>query len=165
MPRIETTGWSEDRKRYWELTQKYREGELTVEEDRESARLWERIRVENIKALPLPTCCKQTQSYPAVHLSVSEVEVGVPETAVWYPVLVDSLPPDNEREPGPWYKSLPEAHFCPYCGKALPKMQRKATPPLPLRVFTDGGYYCDTCGERGNGCVCFPREAAFEPVP
>jgi len=57
---------------------------------------------------------------------------------------------------------MPEAKFCTFCGEALPKMVRKATPPIPLCIVTDGGYYCDTCKQR-LPCTCLPPSAAFEP--
>ena len=47
--------------------------------------------------------------------------------------------------------------FCPYCGTKLPTPV-KTTPLLhPIRKVTDGGYYCDTCGDRLACCRCWPE--------
>ncbi len=58
--------------------------------------------------------------------------------------------------------------FCPYCGMKLPTPV-KTTPLLsPIRKVTDGGYYCDTCGERLMCCHCWPELVGWRlerPIP
>lgn len=157
----DTTGWDEARKRYQELSTKDT-CTLTNAEDREMSQLWERLHSEGLRAGPKLTCCQAIQTYPTVYLSVGESTEGPPETARWRAMLVpDSMDP-NQRD-STWYENLPEAHFCPYCGTALPKVRRKADPPKPLRV-SGGGHYCDTCEKRLGGCMCLPPAAAFESV-
>jgi hypothetical protein len=57
---------------------------------------------------------------------------------------------------------IEQAFFCPFCGEKLPALRKKREqPPLVMRI-TDGGYYCDTCGERANPCECSPPEECWE---
>lgn len=62
-------------------------------------------------------------------------------------------------------QTMPEPTHCPFCGTPLPKMVRKDPIPPHICRVTDGGYYCDTCKQRLNACICDPPEAAFEPEP
>ena len=53
--------------------------------------------------------------------------------------------------------------FCPHCGCPLPEV-RKSALKIPVTVCTDGGYYCNTCGETLDDCMCYPPELAWEVV-
>jgi len=44
--------------------------------------------------------------------------------------------------------------FCPSCGTKMPGIRLKAIQPKKVSIVTDGGYYCDTCGERLIACGC-----------
>lgn len=56
-----------------------------------------------------------------------------------------------------------EVKFCPFCGKNLPKIIKKRKLPKKLVKITDGGYYCDTCGERLDQCACAGTVQAYKP--
>lgn len=55
-----------------------------------------------------------------------------------------------------------EIHFCPHCGMKLPEIVKKTNPPKKIRVISDGGYYCDTCGKRLMLCECHRQEEMWE---
>lgn len=61
-----------------------------------------------------------------------------------------------------WYPAFHDASFCPFCGQKLPEIKRREKPISPICKVTDGGYYCDTCGERLHACKCYPCEFAWE---
>lgn len=63
-----------------------------------------------------------------------------------------------------WTINGHEASFCPFCGDRLPAVRRRAVQPELVCRVSDGGYYCDTCGERLNCCGCAAPEAAWEPA-
>ena len=144
---------------------------LSDEEDSELGNLVGDRHVDIMMMIPLPMCCEAARKWPAVTFSVdSGGDAG-----------------DSHTDPGRWWVSqhreldltlssvtrhryapadaFPPPKFCPYCGTPLPEMRRKdPMPPTVCRV-TDGGYYCDTCHERLNCCLCDPPSSAFEPVP
>lgn len=62
------------------------------------------------------------------------------------------------------FDNIPIVRFCPYCGQKLPKMVLKKAPPQNshLCTVTDGGYYCDTCNERLDACICDPVSILLE---
>jgi hypothetical protein len=64
-----------------------------------------------------------------------------------------------------YHDALPAPKFCPYCGTLLPEMRLKDPVPENVTRVLDGGYYCSTCHERLNECLCDPPSSAFEPVP
>ena len=68
-------------------------------------------------------------------------------------------------DPNYYAGAYPEPKFCPYCGTALPKLVRKKPMPKNICRVTDGGYYCSTCRERLDNCLCDPPASAFEPEP
>ncbi len=68
----------------------------------------------------------------------------------------------RENSKPEWIMAGESINFCPWCGKKLPELIKSETPPEPLCRVTDGGYYCDTCGERLHGCQCHPPWAAYE---
>jgi hypothetical protein len=125
-------------------------------QEREAAEARERA----LKAIPVPTCCQAAQTQPVVWLSLEDPGNKPSDTAGarWRAKVNRDL---AFRGGDRWVH--PEVKFCPHCGENLPEMVRKKSPPEPLCRFSDGGYYCDTCKERLNCCVCLPPEAAFEP--
>ncbi len=52
--------------------------------------------------------------------------------------------------------------FCPFCGARVPGVRRRAELPPRVMVIVDGGYYCDTCGERLDACDCPSPETMWE---
>lgn len=56
-----------------------------------------------------------------------------------------------------------DCDYCPFCGKKLPEI-RPRQKKMKVCVVTDGGYYCDTCGNRLHACRCPPPEFAWEPT-
>lgn len=56
-----------------------------------------------------------------------------------------------------------EVKFCPFCGKKLPDIEPSGSTEKICKI-TDGGYYCDTCGERLRVCECLPITANWKPV-
>lgn len=50
---------------------------------------------------------------------------------------------------------------CPFCGKKVPEVVKYSCPPPWIRIISDGGYYCDTCGERLMSCGCSPPETLW----
>ena len=52
--------------------------------------------------------------------------------------------------------------FCPNCGKKLPDVVKKEHPPEKIFNCKDGGYRCDTCGERNHACECACPHLAWE---
>lgn len=60
---------------------------------------------------------------------------------------------------------LPLLKACPYCAAALPAIVPVDPPPSPMCSVTDGGYYCDTCKERLDACVCYPEFMAWQAAP
>lgn len=58
----------------------------------------------------------------------------------------------------------PRPKFCPFCGKPLPKLVKRAKPPKQISLIVDGGNSCDTCGERLSNCACATPEQAWEPA-
>lgn len=102
-----------------------------------------------------PECCEAAQKQVAVYLCFSDVVYHCAERPHW---RVDAY---LDGSIGPMRT---EARFCPYCGTALPGFQKKEKPPSPLCVVTDGGYYCDSCGERLHGCKCLPPDAAWRII-
>lgn len=53
--------------------------------------------------------------------------------------------------------------FCPWCGAKLPEMERTRT-DAKICVVKDGGYYCDTCEERLQNCLCDFPAVEWTPV-
>lgn len=61
-------------------------------------------------------------------------------------------------------KSPPVVTHCPFCGTPVPEIVPRETTNKICRVI-DGGYYCDTCGERLHACRCMPPEYAWTTKP
>ena len=119
--------------------------------------------------IPKPTCCDEIQRWPVIVAGLDGKSEDTNECgARWYFRIA---PPD--RGGGPYgypefqkkYFGAPEPSNCPFCGTALPKLRVKENPPPVTQVehVNDGGYYCNTCGERcGWGCRCLPAICRFE---
>lgn len=146
--------------------------------DEEESRLYllrdilhDRCRTAQMEAIPLPTCCEAARKFPTIAFFVDDGDGDSNKTeGRWVTATHDKLSTfargkfygDHQSR---WYEDKPSPTHCPYCGEALPEMRRKAKRPRGMCRVEDGGYYCSTCKERLNCCLCLPPEAAFEPVP
>lgn len=151
----------------WKLQAKDRNDRISQADARRLGKLQDQRDGEIVDAIPKLTCCDEAKGYHAVRFSVDIYDSDEPpKEGRWYLPESESLARHRQSRDPDWHKKKPpEPKFCPFCGTAVPKMRLKADPPKDLCRVTDGGYYCDTCGERLNGCLCLPAEAAFEPVP
>lgn len=103
-----------------------------------------------------PECCDAARDFMPVILC-SELDGTKPR---WYLHLrqdPDYFCLDEKGMP----KKIPAPTCCPFCAKPLPKLVLKDPSPTPLCV-TDG-YHCNTCGERGGSCYCYPPWAIWGP--
>lgn len=106
----------------------------------------------------MPECCQTMIDTAAVVLLTPEgVEIG----------KLDGTPKWGVRTGDPregYYDTFgfKEAKFCPFCGQPVPEIERRTT-DRKVMVVTDGGYYCDTCGERCNCCSCLPLAFHWQP--
>lgn len=149
--------FAEKHQRYAELR---RDPELSDEQFAEKEELGQWLNEAIIRSVPVPSCCKASQDYPAIALQ-PELETG---RVRWLAATHDFI---TERlyHQASWYLSRPDAQVCPYCGKALPEVRLKDPPPAPLCTYEPDSGYCDTCGERLMCCLCYPPMAAYEEVP
>ena len=122
---------------------------------------------EGIFVIPKPTCCAAMQKFPAIVASDDGSSQDTEKCGVrWYIRIAGSLRSglvgyeEWERD---MVRRPPHPKFCPFCGTGLPQLVLKEEPPAgPVEHVTDGGYYCDTCGERcGGPCRCLPTVARF----
>lgn len=136
----------------------------TKDQDTEFDELWGVRRREQAEAIPRPNCCDAIQKYPVITFVVGIGGDTTENQGHWR----------TKVEEGFWYKfytgdltrylkRMPDPEYCPFCGTHVPNMVRKNPPPPNICRVTDGGYYCDTCHERLDGCICNPPESAFEP--
>jgi hypothetical protein len=121
-------------------------------------------RFEQLALIPRPTCCEAIQKYPVITFEVSDG----PDSSLADGRWGFRLPPEFWDHFGTgglikYIQDMPEPEYCPFCSSTLPKMIRKDPPPPHLCRITDGGFYCDTCLERLDGCICDPPTSAFEP--
>lgn len=107
-------------------------------------------------AQPTPQCCADSRAHLAI-VFVVDVYDEHDSRPAWRLRLASPRSFENGRPPVPT--------FCPFCGTRLPTMTKKAVPPAPLMVCTDGGNHCDTCEERLSSCTCWPPETAYEANP
>jgi len=141
---------------------------LTREEGAEFSALAIQKHTDLMNMVPLPTCCEDARTHPAVVFSVGycgeDTHVAPGE---WVVATHDKMAQVRLEENRKHYydKPAPSAKFCPYCGKALPVMRRKDPIPATVCRVVDGGYYCSTCRERLCNCLCDPASSAFEPDP
>lgn len=104
-------------------------------------------RQSEIAALrPKLTCCARANRF---------TKAGV--DGKWYPKALKYEEFTDGQDCG-------DVFFCVACGTKLPDLQLKQSQAPTLCVVTDGGYYCDTCGERIQSCWCDPLESAYEVV-
>lgn len=135
----------------WTLLREWRPAD---EDDEEALReLWTcRVR-QQYDELPRLDCCDVGRACVGIS-SLLENPDGPPH---W---LVSRWKRGEVDFGGPMHAS-----HCPGCGQRLPDLRRKTVPPIHIAIFTDGGYYCDHCGERADSCPCSFPAAAWEAVP
>lgn len=107
-----------------------------------------------------PGCCKKMIESEAVFMSFPESFYdGDTETPPVWKIMGKVVSPYNPKVK---FDGGVLAKYCPFCGKDLPEIV-KVEPPGPVCKCTDGGYYCDTCGERLMGCLCLKPDKAWGP--
>lgn len=143
------------------LVRKEDDDSITDEEGRRLGKLQVAREAELLDAVPKLTCCDAARGFDAVRFSVEGLDDQVPERGRWRVREHDGRDGLRRRRRS---EEPPDVRFCPFCAAPVPRTRRMERPPLDLCVVTDGGYYCDTCFERLNGCLCLPPEAAFEVV-
>jgi len=52
--------------------------------------------------------------------------------------------------------------FCPWCAAEVPGLVKQPDPAEHYTCYSDGGYYCDECSERLQGCFCLPAVCAWK---
>jgi hypothetical protein len=115
---------------------------------------------EERPGLVTPKCCAAAQTYKAVVLSV-DVYGDVPSNEVEPRWFVPTSAKDEIFDAA----AIPRPTACPFCATPLPAPVRRTDNPR-VCVVSDGGYYCDTCGERLRSCECLTPEQAYEiPTP
>jgi hypothetical protein len=135
------------------------------EQEYEFDRLMDQRRCEQRASVPHLTCCAAIQEYPVIRFNVPIEGGDTYKASGHWRVRVDDRFWDeyNGGHYLEYVKGLPDPEYCPFCSATLPKMTRKNPPPPNICRVTDGGYYCDTCHERLDGCICNPPASAFEP--
>lgn len=150
-------GRSEEVARYRALSAREGKPGFSVEERREWDRLGDELHQSAEASIPKPGCCEAMRLHPAVTFVVDDMPDSRTGRGWWRARYYDQRAPiDHHHTPA-------EASFCPFCGKGLPKMRRKNPVPADVCVINDGGYYCSTCRERLQACICLSPAAAFEP--
>jgi hypothetical protein len=141
------------------------EDDFTEDESRRLDELRDARGRARFDAFPKLTYCDVARGFHAVAFFADMTYEAPPEGGRWRMREHDSLGEERRMRDPDWHKKeVPGARFCPFCGALTPEMRLRAKPPPDLCVVTDGGYYCDTCGERLRSCRCLPPEAAFEEV-
>ena len=141
---------------------------LTREEDAEFWDLARQRHTDIMNMIPLPTCCEDARTHPAVVFSVGYYGKDTHTTpGEWFVATHEKMTHVRREEDRDHYydKPAPSAKFCPYCGMALPVMRRKNPIPATVCRVKNGGYRCSTCSERLSNCFCDPAASAFEPDP
>jgi hypothetical protein len=117
------------------------------------------------KQIVTPKCCEAAQKWPVVQFCINNYDNTENSDGRWTGVLLENaFEIFGNRDWSGWYDKKPDVKFCTYCGKELPKMVRtKPRPERKVCKITDGGYYCDTCGERLMNCECDLPSSVFEP--
>jgi hypothetical protein len=112
-----------------------------------------------------PNCCLAAQHYPSIVFRLNDYYDTENSDGHWHITLIEpSWDFVFGKDYSGWSDEKPDVKFCPYCGKPLPKMVRtKPGPDQKICKITDGGYYCDTCGERCDNCICDLAESVFVP--
>lgn len=101
-----------------------------------------------------PQCCEEVKQNQAVYLALplSWYDGDKTVSPVW---KVRSIDPKTQLN------HHCEAKYCPFCGKHLPAIV-PVVAPRPV-CATNDGYYCTTCKQRLNCCLCLPPERAWGP--
>jgi hypothetical protein len=137
---------------------------ISEEEEVELDKLMGQRRKEQTAAVPRPSCCAAIQKYPVITFSVNDDDDTATAEGSWRIRVGERFHSDFfTGDICEYISGFPNPEYCPFCGSTLPNMVRKDPPPPNICRVTDGGYYCDTCKERLNGCICDPPAAAFEP--
>ena len=109
-----------------------------------------------------PACCGYAKNFIRLRYTeyyVSDKDYFLSHTPFWY--IHKAEPANEDRE---WVAEELEIYFCPRCGLELPKIRVKEKLPERIVTITDGGYYCDTCGDRLNECRCSRPEDIWEVI-
>jgi hypothetical protein len=102
-----------------------------------------------------PLCCQEIQECCVVYLT------WPPETPSVEFLTV--APKWATRAPEKYHHRV-WVTYCPFCGEALPDIERRLE--LPKMIWTpagDGDHYCATCGERNMGCGCLRPTWYWQP--
>lgn len=97
-------------------------------------------RAEILAELPVPFCCPL----------IAGARVVYPTDGRWYALF---------PVPGNGHSSA-QVHACPFCATKLSALVLKKEPPPQLCV--SDGYYCGTCKERLQNCLCSHPLSAYE---
>ncbi len=103
-------------------------------------------RAEILAEMPVPFCCSMIAGARVVWPSLEHGKT--PEWRTPY------------RVPGNGYSSA-VVLACPFCAATLPKFVLKARPPARVNRSEDDNY-CQTCGERNDGCMCSHPLSVYE---
>lgn len=124
-----------------------------------------------------PKCCKKVQESQTVFLSYGAYSNEEYEKLWYYEDGEENTSSENRKKmyekhqpqwvSGQWNSEHRcwghvRVKFCPHCSRPLPEIERRET-KRKIRSITDGGYYCDTCGERIMACNCYDPEYAWKP--
>lgn len=110
-----------------------------------------------------PRCCEAAQKYPIITWQIRTDDGEEVEQGRWYINASGELfSRFSGRDPDWW--NVPAPTCCPFCGTKLPNMVRKKDVDISsVCRIVDGGYYCDTCHDRLDSCLCDLRESIYEP--
>jgi hypothetical protein len=153
------------RRRLQELQKRESLDDMTKDEWKEFVALEKEIREADMDAFIFPTCCEEARKHPSVFVGVNVYDGDSREAeAMWIvpPIPINDVRTHLMEKYGTDGLLRPSPKFCPYCGTPLPKLVRKDPFPEETCVVEDGGYYCSTCKERLNCCICFPSEHAWK---
>ena len=126
------------------------------------------------KHIVTPQCCEQARKTMAVYLAFHnrwDDESYNPQDE--NPLPGDDWEPywvvrayESWRPEEPWCLTsvTQEAKFCPFCGEAVPEVERVKAPGPVVRI-QDGGYCCEECGERADSCNCLPPDVCWRVKP
>lgn len=151
-----------DRKRLKRLINK--EGSyngLSLKEERELDKLQYEREAEKALSILRPNCCEAAQKYPVIVFSVDFKDNGE-MIGNWYYSVNDHISRYIQLSDRNWSANRPPPRYCIFCSSPLPKVVRKKETPKDVCIVKDGGYYCHTCKERLQCCMCDDPSAAFE---
>lgn len=120
--------------------------------------------------IPRPSCCDKIKEYQIVRLVINYDDFGLDEENTKPYWALHGSAPDmacerlyasvREDDRVQLYAQPIPVDKCPFCTAELPEVIRNRRIKKVMK-FSDGGYYCDTCGERLNCCECWMPEATF----